>query len=82
MSGWENIPEKTPPAPAKPRRAKAPAADVSGAPPSPPESEPIADGDWIRIAEWYFPALWLAMLLIVCFIGVYSAVGKLPNSPW
>jgi hypothetical protein len=81
MSGWENIPEETPAPPAKSRQAKALAADVSAAPPA-PGTEPIADGDWIRTAEWYFPALWLAMLAVVCFIGVYSAVGKLPNSPW
>jgi hypothetical protein len=81
MSGWENVSEETAAPPARPRRAKAPAADVSAAAPA-PGTEPIADGDWIRTVEWYLPALWLAMLAVVCFVGVYSAVGKLPNSPW
>ena len=71
MSGWENLPEETP---AKP--SAAPKAAPSD------EEELIEDGDLIRAAEWYFPALWIGMLVVVSFIGVYSAVGKLPNSPW
>jgi hypothetical protein len=67
MSGWENLPKKTPKTP--------PAAPKD-------EAELIEDGDLIRAAEWYFPALWIGMLIVVAFIGVYSAVGKLPNSPW
>ncbi len=79
MSGWENIPEETP----APTRLPSPAvaSDVAEAVPA-PEPDLITDGELLRAAEWYFPALWLAMLLVVCFIGVYSAVGKLPNSPW
>jgi hypothetical protein len=68
MSGWENLPKETP------------AATPSVAPSD--EGELIEDGDFIRAAEWYFPALWIGMLIVVAFIGVYSAVGKLPNSPW
>jgi hypothetical protein len=79
MSGWENIPEETP-APT-PTASPALASDVGEAAPA-PDPDLITEGDLLRTAEWYFPVLWLAMLLVVCFIGVYSAVGKLPNSPW
>ena len=79
MSGWENI-SKEAPAP-KPTASPVVASDVAEAA-SAPDPDLISDGELLRVAEWYFPALWLAMLLVVCFIGVYSAVGKLPNSPW
>jgi hypothetical protein len=78
MSGWENIPEETP-ARTPPRPAAA--SDVAEAAPA-PDPNLITDGELLRAIEWYFPALWLVLLLVVCFIGVYSAVGKLPNSPW
>jgi hypothetical protein len=78
MSGWENIPEETT---APPPPVPAAASDVAEVVPA-PEPDLISEGDLLRTAEWYFPALWLAMLLVICFIGVYSAVGKLPNSPW
>jgi hypothetical protein len=77
MSGWENIPKKTP----APTASPALAPDVAEAVPT-PDPDLTTDGKFLRAAEWYFPVLWLAMLLVVCFIGVYSAVGKLPNSPW
>jgi hypothetical protein len=78
MSGWENVPEETP---ATPAPAPAAASGVAEAAP-PDENVLVTDGDLIRAAEWYFPALWIGMLAVVAFIGIYSAVGKLPNSPW
>jgi hypothetical protein len=78
MSGWENIPKETPAR--KPRRRAAAPNVAQAAPASEPDQ--ITEGDLLRTIEWYLPALWLAMLAVVCFIGVYSAVGKLPNSPW
>jgi hypothetical protein len=78
MSGWENLPEETP---APPPAAPAAASDVAEAAP-PGAKELVTDGDLIRAAEWYFPALWIGMLAVVAFIGIYSAIGKLPNSPW
>ncbi len=79
MSGWENVPEETAAATLPP----SPAVATDVAEPAPAhDPNLITDGELLRAAEWYFPALWLAMLLVVCFIGVYSAVGKLANSPW
>jgi hypothetical protein len=78
MSGWENIPEETP-APT-PLPSPAVASDIVEAA-SAPNPDLITDGELLRAAEWYFPAVWIGMLLVVCFIGVYSAVGKLPNHP-
>ncbi len=71
MSGWENLPQETP---------SSPAAESGAAAPQPEEQ--VIDGDLLRAAEWYFPALWCGMLAVIAFIGVYSAVGKLPNHPW
>jgi hypothetical protein len=81
MSGWENLPEETPAAPPAASPAPAAMSDVT-AEIQAPGTVLVTDGDLIRAAEWYFPALWIGMLAVVAFIGIYSAVGKLPNSPW
>ncbi len=79
MSGWENIPEETPSP--RPLPGSVVASDVAEAIPS-LDSDLITDGEFLRAAEWYFPALWIGMLAVVALIGIYEAVGKLPNSPW
>ncbi len=78
MSGWENVPEEKPPAVAP---SPAATSDVAEAAPAEPKA-PFEDGEMVRAVEWYFPALWIGMLAVCCFIGIYSAVGKLPNSLW
>ena len=40
---------------------------------------PVTDGEVIRTLEWYFPVVWVAMLMIVCYIGIYYAVDRLPG---
>lgn len=44
------------------------------------DDKPVAEGDVIRTLEWYFPLIWLAMLIIVSYIGIYYAVEHLPGS--
>jgi hypothetical protein len=40
----------------------------------------VTDGDFIRQAEELFPVLWVAMLISACYIAVYFALQKVPNS--
>ena len=58
------------------------ATPVAAAVAAPAEvSEPVeeTDGEWLRFAEEFFPVAWLAMLCVVCYIGVYFAVEALPG---
>ncbi|MEO8458319.1 MAG: hypothetical protein ABI559_10950 [Chloroflexota bacterium] len=80
--GWENLPKDAPkgPAPAaRPRKREVPAVALSAAV---SETDTIEDGEWISRIEYYFPQIWLGMLSILCALGIYCAVGKLPNAPW
>jgi hypothetical protein len=70
-------PVKTPETPPRARLATRDIAPVVQA----EASEPIevTDGEWIRMTEEVFPIAWMAMLLAVCYIGVYFAVEALPG---
>jgi hypothetical protein len=44
-----------------------------------PSPDLVTDGEVIRTLEWYIPVVWVGMLMIVCYIGIYYAVEKLPG---
>jgi hypothetical protein len=79
--GWENLPKDAPRAPdaPRPRKRDVPAAAATTAA---VDTDTIEDGEWISRIEYYFPQIWLGMLSILCALGIYCAVGKLPNAPW
>ena len=70
MSGWENIPEEA----LAPRKAGAGAADEL-------DATGFEDGQLAQLVDTYWPQVWLAMLAIVSVIGIWAAIGKLPNVP-
>jgi hypothetical protein len=82
MSGWENIPEEQQAgAHARARRRRgAPLAEAPA--PMATEELPAEEGDLVRLFEWYWPAIWVGMLGIIAFIGIYQAVDRMAGGPW
>lgn len=70
-------PVKTRETPPRARRARRDIAPVVQAEASEPAE--VTDGEWVRMTEEVFPVAWLAMLIAVCYIGVYFAVEALPG---
>ena len=78
MSGWENIPDEAPKQPRAPRK-RGPAAVEASAPSA--DEALVEDGEFARLVDLYWPQIRLMMLAIVSLIGVWAAIGKLPNHP-
>jgi hypothetical protein len=77
MSGWENVPEEAAVAPPAPRKPKAAAQRDQAS----SDAATLEDGELARLVDEYWPHAWLLMLSIVSAIGIWAAVGKLPNPP-
>jgi hypothetical protein len=80
MSGWENVPDEAPSRPPSRRKRR---SGPSIAEPEATSSDVVLveDGRFAQLVDLYWPHAWMTMLAIVCAIGVYSAIGKLPNHP-
>ena len=77
MSGWENVPEEAP-SPRKPQTTVSSPAEPGAAA---TDASTVEDGELARLVNLYWPQAWLIMLTIVSLIGVWAAIGKLPNAP-
>jgi hypothetical protein len=49
--------------------------DEEAAPPS--ERMVVTEGKLLETAEWYFPLVWAAAVIIVSYIGIYHAVEQI-----
>jgi hypothetical protein len=80
VSGWENVPDKAPSRPPSRRKRR---SDASIAEPVATSSDIVLveDGRFAQLVDLYWPYAWMTMLTIVCGIGVWAAIGKLPHHP-
>lgn len=88
MSGWENVPPDAPKQPGAPRKrgaaaATSVAAATTTAATTATESDDalVDDGRLAQLVDLYWPHAWIMMLITVCLIGIWAAIGKLPNHP-
>jgi len=45
---------------------------------SPPAGEfTVTEGELLQTLDYYFPLLWAAGLLVICYIGIYYAVDQI-----
>jgi len=49
-------------------------------PTAPAEVFVVEEGPIVEALEWYFPLIWAACVIIISYIGIYHAVGKLPGA--
>jgi hypothetical protein len=80
VSGRKNVPDKAPSRPTSQRKRR---SGASAAEPEAPSSDVVLveDGRLAQLVNLYWPLAWMTMLTIVCAIGVWAAIGKLPNHP-
>jgi len=80
MSGWENVPEEAPKPPG-PQRKRQAAAATAAPQAALDDAATVEDSEFAQFVDMYWPQAWMMMLAIVSLIGIWAAIGKLPNHP-
>ena len=81
MSGWENVPEEAPKQPRGPRKRRGARTTPVEADAALSDAALIEDGRLAQLIDQYFPHAWMMMLIAVSLIGIWAAIGRLPNHP-